>query len=253
MIQCFCDETGNHADAPVFCVGGYLFSPEKATLFHDKWREVLLPLRRKGITHFHATYCGLKHREFQNLSDPERSALFRSLVDLIHETAEIGVIGEIKRDEYRGWINSNPRFARKAGSEFAIACMQCLAHFAKCAGDLGETEIVYKFESGDKPKMDEVSALLNAVSSNPKVKEALRFKEYSFGPKGATAHQLEAADLLLWAYQKLHVDYNVYPDYVKISRQLFYESNVIHRVLSLGPQTMTFQALYNESHGLPLE
>jgi hypothetical protein len=253
VIQGFCDESGTHADAPVFCVGGYLFSPEKATLFHDKWREVLRPLRPKGITHFHATHCGAKKREFKNLSDPERSALFRSLVDLIHETAEIGVIAEIKRDEYGEWVKANPRFARKAGSEFAIACMQCLVYFAKWVGDLGETEIVYKFESGDKPNMDEVSALLNAVSSNPPVKEALRFREYGFSPKGATAHQLEAADLLLWAHQKLHVDHKAYPDYVKISRRLFYKSPVIHRVLSLTPLTMTLQALYNESRGLPLE
>jgi hypothetical protein len=253
VIQAFCDEAGSHDDAPVFCVGGYLFSPEQATLFQDGWSKLLLPLRAKGITHFHASGIAAKDHEFWNLSDPERDALFRDLVDLIHKTALIGIIGEIKRDEYRQWVKANPQFGKKAGSEFAIACMQCLMYFAKWVGDQGETEIVYKFESGNKAQMDEVSALLNAVSSNSEVKEALRFKEYGFSPKGGTAHPLEAADLLLWAYHKLHVDYKACPDYVKISRRLFYESDVIHRVLNLEPQVMTFQALYNESHKLPLE
>ncbi len=130
--------------------------------------------------------------------------------------------------------------------------MQCLIYFAKWVGDQGETEIVYKFESGNKAQMDEISALLNAVSSSPEVKERLRFRNYGFGTKG-DPHPLEAADLLLWAYQKMHVDYNACPDYVKISRRLFYESTVTHRVLNLEPQIMTFQALYNESYKLPLE
>jgi hypothetical protein len=252
VIQAFCDEAGSHDDAPVFCVGGYLFSPVQATLFQDDWSEVLLPLRPKGITHFHASGIAAKDREFANLSDPERSALFRDLVDLIHKTALIGIIGEIKRAEYRKWLKAYPQFGRKAGSEFAIACMQCLMYFAKWVGDQGETEIVYKFESGNKAQMDEISALLNAVSSSPEVKEKLRFRNYGFGTKG-DPHPLEAADLLLWAYHKLHADYKACPDYVKISRRLFYESTVIHRVLNLEPQIMTFQALYNESHKLPLE
>ena len=62
--------------------------------------------------------------------------------------------------------------------------------------------------------MDEISALLNAVSSSPEVKEKLRFRNYGFGTKG-DPHPLEAADLLLWAYHKLHVDYKACPDYVK--------------------------------------
>jgi hypothetical protein len=248
VIQAFCDEAGNHDDAPVFCVGGYLFSPEQATTFQDDWSRVLLPLRPKGITHFHASGIAAKDREFASLSDPERSALFRDLVDLTHKTALIGIIGEIKRDEYRKWLKANPQFGKKAGS----ACMQCLMYFAKWVGERGETEIVYKFESGNKAEMDEISALLNAVSSSPEVKERLRFRNYGFGIKG-DPHPLEAADLLLWAYRKLRVDYEACPDYVKISRRLFYESNVIHRVLNLEPQIMTFQALYNESHKLPLE
>jgi hypothetical protein len=253
VIQAFCDESGTHASAPSFCVGGYLFYPQKATFFHDEWRKILLPLRSKGITHFHAADLAAKEREFGNLSDPGRDALFRSLIDLIHSTAAIGIVGEIKRDAYRKWVAACPRFAKQAGSEFAIACMQCLFAFAKWVGERGETEIVYRFEAGNKPQMDEISALLNAVSSNPKVKEALRFREYGFSPKGETAHPLEAANLLLWAYQKLNVDQNACPDYVKISRRLLYKSKIHHHILDLEPQIMSFQALYNESHKLPLE
>ena len=36
VMQAFCDETGNHAGARTTGVGGYLFTPDKATVFHEK-------------------------------------------------------------------------------------------------------------------------------------------------------------------------------------------------------------------------
>lgn len=54
QIQTFCDETSN---AEVYCVGGYLFKSENATRFQNEWNRVMLPLKNRGITAFHAVDC----------------------------------------------------------------------------------------------------------------------------------------------------------------------------------------------------
>ncbi len=251
VMQAFCDETGNHAGARTTGVGGYLFTPEKATVFYEKWRDVLSPLQSRGITHLHAANCSAADREFGNLKDAERMALFHDCADLVQQTAELGIIAELERHEYRAWIASNPSISRLVGSEFAVGCVECLSYFAKWVREHRPDEtIVYTFETGNKSYMDEVSAIMNAVAANPKTKEFFRFETYGFGSKGLT-HPLEAADLLLWTHQCLEADHRKLPVYVGISRRgLFYKSKVAHRLICLNGTSLTFRAVFNESHGL---
>ena len=61
MISTFCDETSN---AEVYCVGGYLFRPEKVTRFEDEWNEIMLPLKVRGIAAFHASHYAVGENEF---------------------------------------------------------------------------------------------------------------------------------------------------------------------------------------------
>jgi hypothetical protein len=249
VLQAFCDETGNHGDARIACVGGYLFSPSNATLFQTRYREMLTPLRSKGVDHFHATDCATPDGQFKNLSEAERMALFGDMIDLIQRTAEIGFVAEVDRKLYRQWKELNPSIQMLAGSEFCVGSLQCLWFFSDWVKEHDpQSAIVYEFESGDKEQMDEIGAIMNTIQSSQDLSECFKFEKYSFGKKKLVPH-LNAADLLLWAYQKSNVNHKLYPDYVRISRNLF-RGKVSHKVVSVGGTLLTFRAVWNQSHGL---
>lgn len=247
MIQTFCDETSN---AKVYCVGGYLFKPENATRFQHEWNRVMLPLKARGINAFHACDCAVGQNEFANLSEPERMALFRDLIDLIHDTAEVGYVAELNHDDYSHWLSSNMTMAAFVGSEYGVASFYCLSSFKDWAKDANSRDdIDYEFEAGNEVFMDEVGSLMNKVGSNPALREAFRYRRHGFGLKGLM-RQLEAADLLVWAYQKLEVNHRLYPECVRIGRGLFRNSKVPHRAATLSEFSLTFNAIFNESHSL---
>jgi hypothetical protein len=62
--------------------------------------------------------------------------------------------------------------------------------------------------------------------------------------------QLEAADLFVWAYHKLQVNHRLYPECVRVGRGLFRNSRVPHRAAILSEFSLTFSAIFNESHSL---
>lgn len=247
MIQTFCDETSN---GEVYCVGGYLFKPENATRFQDEWGKVMRPLQAKGITAFHACECAAADKKFANLSEPERMALFRDLIDLIHDTAEVGYVAEVKHGEYREWVAQNPTRSALLGTEHGVACFYCLSGFkewvkaANYADDLD-----YQFEAGNKAFMGEVDALMNKIGSSPTLRPDFKYGRHGFGLKGSM-RQLEAADLLVWAYQKLQVNHRLYPECVRVGRMLFRNSKIPHRAAILSKFSLTFNTLFNESHSL---
>lgn len=247
MIQTFCDETSNRE---VYCVGGYLFKPENATRFQDEWNKVMLPLKTRGITAFHAVDCAFRNKGFADLSEPERIALFRDLIDLIHDTAEVGYVAEVKHDEYRQWVARNPTMSAFVGTKHGVACFYCISKFKDWANEHHQGEVDYKFEVGNRGFMDEVDKLMNKISSNPALRKTFKYRRHSFGAKGSM-RQLEAADLLVWAYQKLFVDHRVHPDCVRVSRGLFRNNKVPHRAAILSEFSLTFNAIFNESHSLP--
>jgi hypothetical protein len=247
MIQTFCDETSN---AGVYCVGGYLFSPDNATKFQTSWEAIMKPLCARGIKFFRASACALAKDKFVNMPEPERMALFRDLIDLIHNTAEFGYVAEVKRGEYQTWVKQNPSMSESVGSQYGVASFYCLSGFKdwiKKAGHRGGVD--YEFEAGDQQFMDEVGALMNKIASNPVLREAYKYERHGFGFKGLM-RQLEAADLLVWAYQKLAVDHRLYGECVRVSRGLFRNSPVPHRVALLSEFSLTFQSLFNSSHGI---
>ncbi len=247
MIQTFCDETSNEG---VYCVGGYLFKPENATRFDETWRKIMEPLRAKGIKFFRASMCALPDGEFRNLSESERMVLFRDLINLIHDTAEFGYVAEVKHDEYRNWVKQNPSMSESVGSQYGVASFYCLSGFKDWMNKAGhEDGADYEFEAGDQRFIDEVGALMSKIASNPRLREAYKYERHGFGFKGLM-RQLEAADLLVWAYQKLAVDHRLYGECVRVSRGLFRHSPVPHRVAMLSEFSLTFQSLFNSEHGL---
>jgi hypothetical protein len=247
MISTFCDETSN---AEVYCVGGYLFKPENASRFQVEWNEIMLPLKSRGITAFHASDCAVGENEFANLSQAERMALLRDLIDLIHDTAEVGYVAEVKHDDYRQWLAHNPTMSAVVGSEHGVASFYCLSSFKDWAKRAHyEDDLDYEFEAGNKPFMDEVSALMYKISSNLALREVFKYGHHGFGLKGVM-RQLEAADLFVWAYQKLQVNHRLYPECVRIGRGLFHNSKVPHRAAILSEFSLIFSAIFNESHSL---
>jgi hypothetical protein len=247
MISTFCDETSN---AEVYCVGGYLFRPENVTRFEDEWNEIMLPLNARGIRAFHASDCAVGENEFANISGAERMAVMRDLINLIHNTAEVGYVAEVQHEDYRQWIAQSPKMSEFLGSEHGVASFYCVSSFKDWAKKAHyEDDIDYEFEAGNKPFMDEVSTLMNNIGSNPALRELFKYGQHGFGLKGVM-RQIEAADLFVWAYQKLQVDHRLYPECVRVGRQLFRNSRVRHRAAILSEFSLTFSAIFNESHSL---
>jgi hypothetical protein len=180
----------------------------------------------------------------------KRYSYATALIDLIHATADVGYVAEVQNEDYRQWVPHNHTMAAFLGSKHAVATFYCLSSFKDWAKNGHyDDDIDYEFEAGNKRFMDEVSALMNKIGSNPALREVFKYGGHGFGLKGGM-RQLEAADLFIWAYQKLQVNHGLYPECVRVGRQLFRNSREPHRAAILSEFSLFLSAMFNESHSL---
>jgi Protein of unknown function (DUF3800) len=171
-------------DSDFLCSGGYLFEPNGAKLFQDKWSTFL---RDHGLGCFHATDC------FRTTKWDEISS---SLVALIKETAFRGFVRFMQSSVAS---SLQPQMRQFTGSDYSMCTLTCMENMAGVAKARNQM-ILYFIEDGHK-FAGELRHFLNLIKGDPE-------RKAFFAMAGADTYskknviQLQAADLLAWEFSR---------------------------------------------------
>jgi hypothetical protein len=196
MMEAYFDESGTHANSPVMCVAGYLFTEEQALHLDREWAETLTEF---GLSCFHMADCAHGVKEFSNLDGKKRTELVIRLVGIIKRRMEIGIAVSISETDF-GRIDA-PNWER--GGPYALAALQVLAAVVSWADKYSYTgKISYFFEAGHKHQSLTNNAI-NLLRERDQKRGAnyLRYHSHTFAGK-TDLRPLQAADLLAYEWQK---------------------------------------------------
>jgi len=207
MLKGYFDESGTDKarkqDFP--CVAGFLFSSENALLFSQRWEEEIRPKLPTEVEAFHASECfhGGKKSRYRGKSEAERMAIFDAMIALTNDTASHGVVVGVDATEYENEMKRQPKFRPMLGSPYSICALRCAHLIGDWLDTQGTTgDVPYYFEHGDHNKV-ELHEFFFLGEKQAEIKKRMRYGGHSF-PKKGTAHPLEAADLLAWAWHRCY-------------------------------------------------
>jgi hypothetical protein len=201
MFKAYFDESGTHQNSSLVCVAGYLFSRENAVKFGELWKEKVKPLLPNNVKVFHAVDCYAQQKDFKNISEEDRDAIFDAMIAITKDTVDLGIIVGIEPSEYESAINKQDKIKRMIGTPYTLCALTCTEYAVdRLIEKQLEGDIFYYFEDGCKNR-GELEKFLLTISQSPALKQKYRFYDYGF-PTKEEAVQLQAADLLAWEWQR---------------------------------------------------
>lgn len=189
----YLDESGSHAKAGVFAVGGYLMRSDTAKVAGMAWKSVLDDY---GLDYLHMVDCAPTPPSgvHKHMSAEDRSTLVRRLIDVIKEYAAFGVCTVI-----------NPARWNPIKNTHAIAAVNTVEHLAKLVGKVdNKAKLAVFVEAGHESQALTLDALQSRVGYEP-YSGIDTMPSVTFDYKGQN-HLLEAADLLCWQTTKFFKD-----------------------------------------------
>jgi hypothetical protein len=201
-LVAYFDETGTHG-APVVCVAGYLFDTAGAHHFaalHAERVKPLLPAAARGV--FHAADCFRCSKQFASLTRRNSSEIFDALIDVLKSTSMYGIIVEIETVAYERQIKRLGAHLRSmVGSAYSICAVRCAGNVAEWLEQHGIAgDVHYYFEAGCR-YAGEAAHFFSQIRDTPQLQSRFRFGGNSY-PTKDQAPQLQAADLLVWEWQR---------------------------------------------------
>ena len=196
-LAVYFDESGSHAGSHALCVAGYLFRPDHAVVFIERWAS---RLGKHGLPYFRMSQCAHGNGPFARLCLQERIDLVKDLIALINQFASAGFAVTLSEQEYGGPMREIHPLGKEGGPySFGVyGCLDGVCEFVERTGYKGEIE--YFFESGHRDQ-SEAKRLMDKVFNNPLSRHLFRYASHAFVDK-ARCPQVQAADLLAWQWYK---------------------------------------------------
>jgi hypothetical protein len=201
--EAFFDEAGTDAGCPAAFVGGFLFKKADAQSFVRQWRRRVKPLLPEGAEAFHATDCFHHTGAYQGMEFKDRENLFVRMIDLINRYAMLGVIVGIEKGEYSAFKKASPGLQSRVGSPYSLCALWATERVGCWLTDQGRTGRVFYYYEGSQ-YTGELYHFLDQAENNDQVRDRLHLKSFAMSPKDG-AIPLQAADLLAWEWNRLHV------------------------------------------------
>jgi hypothetical protein len=200
ILKVRCDETGTHRDAPMTCMGGYVFDEDGERVFTSEWARALEPFKARGIELFHANKCYSRKGEFSVIDEAEKGGLFTSLIALTRRTAKFGMVSGIKNEVFEKVMHRN-KFQTFTRSKYTICALRSLTLIEQWADENKfDGKMLYLFESGNEHQ-GEANAMMETIKKDPKMRKAFRYENHDFLKKSLLP-PLQAADMFLWLFQR---------------------------------------------------
>src|SRR5437879_1111260 len=97
FAESYFDETNTHKGSERLCVGGYVFHKEAAEQQAIRWAGLL---DKWKLPYFHMVDCAHNTGVFDHLSATECDMAAREAIQIIKETASIGIFITVLESEY---------------------------------------------------------------------------------------------------------------------------------------------------------
>lgn len=214
MLQAFIDDSGNDGKSPVFVLAGFVSTAEKWELFSDEWDATLNPKGgfQMGILKMNEVYRNrVRGRRYYGLSDAERDARLKSLIQIVNRHAMHGIVSVIPYGLYNRFIRGN----------FALQSTTTLdrPYFLSFFGVMTRLfQIVDKLKLNDK--IDFIFDTQDSENKSILMSEYERFISLAPGNIGALSAgypsfkkdedllPLQAADMLAWHIRKYYFQHH---------------------------------------------
>jgi hypothetical protein len=182
----FIDESGTDQVSPAMFVVGVLFKRKAQKKLNKEWKKAL---KKYGITHFHATDCQNRRKEFRGKSEDFCREAFKSFVEIatshVLAAARVRTIPETEFDAIRK--------GRWEYSQYTTAAYMCIQLLLNHVRDLGHHNLNVFLESS--PRQGQLPELLRLGRRDPRWSE---FRSHAFVEKEVMAG-LQVADI--YAYE----------------------------------------------------
>ena len=206
MLELYLDESGTHADSPIMCVAGYLFTKGSRRKIEKVWDDKMKkagvgdkPFHMKELCS-HRLLPRRKGETDQSLKD-RHDKLIKSLIPSLGRCAKYGVgVYVVEHSDFDRHIGSH--WKQRFGGLYTISSLLCLARLVQwCDENSFYGKISYVFEAGHREQAF-LDAVLRGITQSENLKKGLRYKSHAFEDKGAY-RALQAADLIAYELQKL--------------------------------------------------
>jgi hypothetical protein len=193
FYEMYVDESGTHDGSPVMCVGGYIFSSERAIRLSKAWQRIL---DKYQLPYFRMSLCAPgKAPPFDKLNDNERIALVKELINVITNNMALGFAVSVSEEEFNRLVPED----RRIPGPYAFCLRQCLVFaYSWIEQNNLADKMAFFFEAGHRDQ-SRANEMMNRMASSPVIKDRYRYVGHAFADKKEML-PLQAADLLAWQW-----------------------------------------------------
>jgi Protein of unknown function (DUF3800) len=190
LAESYFDETNTHGGGERLCVGGYIFYKEAAERQAKRWVELL---GKWKIPFFHMVDCAHNAEVFSHLTKDECDLAAREAIQIIKETASMGVVVTVLESDY---IQIMPQvdFFGSAYDTCARDVMSGVSAWIEQSEFTGSMH--YYFEGGTDTEANASFSIMRMMK-DPDMRKEARYSGHSFVPK-ILSPGVQAADILAW-------------------------------------------------------
>lgn len=190
LAESYFDETNTHKGAERLCVGGYVFHKEAAERQAAKWAALL---GRWKLPYFHMVDCAHNTGVFAHLDKTECDLAAREAIDIIKETASIGVCVTVLESDYLEIIPQLSFF----GSAYDACARDVISGVAAWIERTSfKGTMHYFFEEGTNTEAN-ASYCISQMMKDPEIKSEAHYSGHTFIDK-IRSPGVQAADILAW-------------------------------------------------------
>ncbi|WP_213739653.1 DUF3800 domain-containing protein [Bradyrhizobium sp. dw_411] len=212
MLQAFIDDSGNDGRSPVFVLAGFIASADQWKVFSDEWDNILNPKIgfRMGVLKMADVYRNrVRGSRYKGLSDAERDARLKALIQLVNRHAMHGVVSVVPYELYNCIIkgNFNLQSTNSLDRPYFLSFFGVMTRLFQITEklNLGD-KIEFIFDTQDnESKAILMSEYDRFISLAPDNIAALSGGYPSF-KKDEESLPLQAADMLAWHIRKHYSD-----------------------------------------------
>ena len=190
LAESYFDETNTHGGGERLCVAGYIFSKDAAEQQAIRWAELI---DKWKIPYFHMVECAHNVEKFAHLTKDECDLAAREAIQIIKETASMGVAVTVLESDYLE-IMPQVAFFGSAYDSCARDVMTGVSSWIDGSNFNGLMH--YFFEDGTDTEANASYCILQMMK-DPEIRKEACYGGHSFVPK-ILSPGVQAADIFAW-------------------------------------------------------
>lgn len=190
IAESYFDETNTHRGDQHLCVGGYVFYKEAAEKQASRWAGLLT---KWNLPFFHIVECAHNVGVFKHLTANECDLAAREAIQIIKETASVGICITVLESEYQE-IMPPLKFIGSAYDTCARDAIAGVASWIASSNFVGP--MYYYFEEGTHTE-NNASYRIKEMMKEPDIRREAHYAGHNFVPK-MRSPGIQAADILAW-------------------------------------------------------